>query len=183
MRIRDLIKSDLHRYYGTTNLRLFLKAWALNRGFNYMLWFRLAGSDNWVVSRFANFLLRAKQIRYGIEIPKGTKIGPGLYIGHSGPCIIHPSTRIGSNVNLSQFVTIGSNHGKAATIGDNVYIGPNSVLVEDITVGDNVTIGAGSVVTCSLPDNCTAAGNPARILNHNNPGRYINRRWLQDIES
>ena len=83
----------------------------------------------------------------------------------------------GNNVNLSQFVTIGSNHGKAAVIGDNVYIGPNCVLVEGITIGNNVTIGAGSVVTRSIPDNCTAAGNPARVLNQNNPGRYITQRW------
>jgi serine O-acetyltransferase len=177
MRITELIRSDLYRYYGNTGMKSFLKGWMLNRGFNYMLWFRLAGADIPLVSRLAGIVLRLKQNSYGIQILRGTEIGPGLYIGHGGPCIIHPSTRIGSNVNLSQFVTIGSNDGKAATIGDNVYIGPNAVLVEDIVIGNNVTIGAGAVVTHSIPENATAAGNPARVLNQKSPGRYVNKRW------
>ena len=55
----------------------------------------------------------------------------GLYISHGGPVVVNPSTVIGDNCNLSQFVTIGSNEGKAAVIGDNVYIGPNTCIVED----------------------------------------------------
>jgi serine O-acetyltransferase len=42
-----------------------------------------------------------------------------------------------------------------------------------------VTIGAGSVVTKNIPDNATAAGNYARVLNYRDPGRYVNRRWEQ----
>ncbi|WP_276788550.1 DapH/DapD/GlmU-related protein [Veillonella magna] len=72
----------------------------------------------------------------------------GLYIGYGGPVICDPTAAIGNNVNLSQFVTIGSNEGrKVAVIGDNVYIGPSVSVIEDVTIGDNVTVGAGSVVT------------------------------------
>lgn len=84
---------------------------------------------------------------------------------------------IGNNCNLSQFVTIGSNEGKAAIIGNNVYIGPNVCIVENIKIGDNVTIGAGSVVTKDIPNNATVAGNYAKILNYNNSGRYIQNKW------
>lgn len=62
-------------------------------------------------------------------------------------------------------------------IGDNVYIGPNTCIVENVTIGNNVTIGAGSVVTKDIPDNATAAGNYAKVLNFNNPGRYVGNRW------
>lgn len=106
-----------------------------------------------------------------------TKVGYGLYIGHCGPVVVNPTAVIGNNVNLSQFTTIGSNHGKAAVIGDNVYIGPCVCVVEDIRIGDNVTIGAGSVVTKSIPDNATAVGNYAKVINYDNPGRYILNRW------
>lgn len=92
-------------------------------------------------------------------LPRKTKIGYGLYIGHNGPVVINPATVIGNNVNLSQFTTIGSNHNKAAIIGD------------------NVTIGAGSVVTKCIPDNATAVGNYAKVINYNNPERYIHNRW------
>ena len=71
------------------------------------------------------------------------------------------------------------NEGKAAVIGDNVYIGPNTCIVEDVCIGDNATIGAGSVVTKDIPSNATAAGNYAKVLNFNNPGRYIQNRYLE----
>jgi serine O-acetyltransferase len=177
MRTVDLIKSDLFRYTGRIGFWEFIRAYIAYRGFNFMVWFRLAQAKAPLVSRMASGVLRLKRRKYGIDIPKTTLIGAGLYIGHGGPCVVAPTARIGNNVNLSQFVTIGSNHNKAAVIGDNVYIGPSCVLVEDVVIGDNVTIGAGSIVVKSIPDNCTAAGNPARVLNTRNPGRYVNRRW------
>ena len=80
--------------------------------------------------------------------------------------MIHPTSVIGSNVNLSQFTTIGSNKGKAATIGDNVYIGPGVCVVEDITIGEGSTIGAGSVVTRNTPPNSVSAGVPAKVIKY-----------------
>lgn len=38
-------------------------------------------------------------------------------------------------------------------------------------------IGAGSVVTHDIPDNATAAGNYAKVLNYNRPGKYVENRW------
>ncbi len=61
-------------------------------------------------------------------------------------------------------MAVGSNEGQAATIGDNVYIGPNVCIVEDVMIGNNCTIGAGSVVTKDIPENATAAGNPTKII-------------------
>ena len=55
--------------------------------------------------------------------------------------IINPTAVIGNNCNLSQFVTIGAIDGNAAEIGDNVYIGPNCCLIENVRIGNNVTIG------------------------------------------
>lgn len=91
--------------------------------------------------------------------------------------VINPTAVIGNNCNLSQFVTIGAIDGNAAEIGDNVYIGPNCCLIEHVRIGDNVTIGAGSVVTHDIPDNATAAGNYAKVLNYNRPGKYVENRW------
>lgn len=115
--------------------------------------------------------------KYGIQIPRNTKIGYDLYIGHGVGIIIHPKTIIGNNCNISQFLTIGSNKNTPAIIGDNVYIGPSVCIVENVRIGNNVSIGAGAVVTKDVPDNATIAGVPARVLNYNTPGRFIYNSW------
>ena len=49
-------------------------------------------------------------------------------------------------------------------IGDNVFIGMNSIILMGAHIGNNVIIGAGSVVSGKIPDNCVAAGNPCRVI-------------------
>ena len=58
----------------------------------------------------------------------------------------------------------GYEYGIPITIGNNVWIGGNVVILPGVTVGNNVVIGAGSVVTKDIPDDVIAAGNPCRIL-------------------
>ncbi len=55
-------------------------------------------------------------------------------------------------------------YGKEVTIGDNVWIGGNTVICPGVHVGDNVVIGAGSVVTKDIPDWSMAAGNPCKVI-------------------
>lgn len=107
----------------------------------------------WVLSR----------TRHTIAISHGAQIGYGLYIGHCGPVIVNKTAKIGDNCNLSPYTVIGSNSFNAATIGNNVYIGPSVCVVEDVVIGDNVSIGASSVVTKSIPSNATAASNYAKV--------------------
>ena len=174
--MNDYIKSDLMRYYGKTNFITFIKAYFKNRTFRFQYAFRLCNTKG--LKKYIGYVLyKTNRTRRIIQLPHNTKVGYGLYIGHGGPIIINPTTVIGNNVNLSQFTTIGSNKGKAATIGDNTYIGPSVCIIEDVKIGENVTIGAGSVVTKDIPDNATAVGNYAKVINYNNPGKYIHNKW------
>ncbi len=50
------------------------------------------------------------------------------------------------------------------SIGNNVFVGANSVILPGVTIGDNVIIGAGSVITKSIDSNTVYAGNPARPI-------------------
>lgn len=180
MKIFSLIKSDLTRYCNPSFFS-FVKNFFMNRSFNYSVWFRLSQSSSCVVSFIAKVRLKFLIWKTGIDIPPRTEIGCGFYIGHGQSIVVNPLTKIGNNCNISQFVSIGSNHGTGAMIGDNVYIGPNVCIVEDVKIGNNVTIGAGSVVTRDIPDGATVAGVPAKILNFNNPARYISRRCLVNM--
>jgi acetyltransferase-like isoleucine patch superfamily enzyme len=57
------------------------------------------------------------------------------------------------------------NRGQATVrLGNNVFIGVNSIILPNVTIGDNAVIGAGSVVTKDIPPNVVAVGNPARII-------------------
>ena len=77
--------------------------------------------------------------------------------------------RMGPNVGI-----IGANHCKAdlnrwkksppIRIGDNVWVGMNSVILQGVQIGNNVVIGAGSIVSRDLPDNCIAVGNPCKVI-------------------
>lgn len=53
---------------------------------------------------------------------------------------------------------------KAIVIGENCWIGRNVSILKGVTIGDNSVIAANSVVTKSIPANCIAAGNPAKVV-------------------
>ena len=73
---------------------------------------------------------------------------------------------VGKNLQVWHNVTIGKARpgGKRPVIGDNVRVFTGSVVLGNITIGNNVTIGANSVVLKSVPDNCVVVGNPAHIV-------------------
>ena len=158
-----LLVQDYHRYSKRTGLIAFLKAYYLYRGLRYTVWLRLA-SVKGLVGMFSKIVLHHLSSKFCMEIHSSTAIDGGLYLGHGYGIVIHPTAVIGKNVNLSQFTTIGSNRGKAATIGDNVYIGPGTCVVEDVTIGEGATIGAGAVVTRNIPPNSISAGVPAKVI-------------------
>jgi acetyltransferase-like isoleucine patch superfamily enzyme len=52
-------------------------------------------------------------------------------------------------------------------IGDHVWIGANATVLKGVTIGNNVIIAAGAVVTKDIPENCIAAGVPAKVIRSN----------------
>lgn len=115
--------------------------------------------------------------KYGIQIPRTTKIGYGFYIGHGIGIVINGGTVIGNNVNVSQFLSIGTNKRTPAVIGDNVYIGPNVCIVENVHIGNNTTIAAGAVVK-DVPEGATVGGVPAKVLNYNDNSMLVHNKYV-----
>ena len=100
----------------------------------------------------------------GITIGKNTFISRKAYVDITRPNWIS----IGNNcfitrncVVLSHSVAQGRKQGKVK-IGNNVFIGVNSVIMPNVTIGDNVVIGAMSLVKKDIPSNCVAYGIPAK---------------------
>lgn len=163
------IRSDYHRYTGKGNdsfyrIVLYL-LFGRNHCFNYSFWLRLANKKNWAWP-LAVFMHKRLSVKYSMQISRRCKIGYGLYLGHGICMVVSPHTVIGNNVNLSQFLNIGTNHGTGATIGDNVWIGPQVCIVENVHIGNNSNIGAGAVVVKDVPQGTTVAGVPAKVISY-----------------
>ena len=100
---------------------------------------------------FANYNLTILDVGK-VVIGKNAQIAPNVSIYTAGHPV-HPDSR-----------NTGYEYGIGVTIGDNVWLGGNTVSNPGVTIGNNVVIGAGSVVTKNLPDDVIAVGNPCRVL-------------------
>jgi serine O-acetyltransferase len=120
------------------------------------------------------------EITTGIDLPKHSKIGKGLYVGHFGGIIVSPFVEIGEYCNLSHDVTIGmggrGEKSGAPKIGNRVFIGPGARIFGAIQIGDDVAIGANSVVTKDVPDRAVVMGIPAQVVNFNGSKDYVSYR-------
>ena len=70
-------------------------------------------------------------------------------------------------------------YGKKVVIGNDVWVGGNTVINPGVTIGDNVGIGSGSVVTKDIPSGVIAAGNPCRVLR---PVTEEDTRYWEELE-
>ncbi|WP_373768198.1 sugar O-acetyltransferase [Glaesserella sp.] len=129
-------------------------------------------------------LFRREQDDFHIEMPfrcdygYNISLGKHFYANYNCTMLDCAKITIGDNVmfapNVSLFTAThpidaekrnsGIEFAMPITIGNNVWIGGNSVVMPNVTIGNNVVIGAGSVVTKDIPDNCIAVGNPCRVL-------------------
>lgn len=86
---------------------------------------------------------------------------------------------LGSNVHITQGVKFITHDGgtllfrhivpdleitKPITVGNDVYIGNNVMIMPGVNIGNRVVIGAGAVVTRDIPDNSVAVGVPAKVI-------------------
>jgi serine O-acetyltransferase len=107
----------------------------------------------------------------GIEIHPGATIGRHLVIDHGMGVVIGETASVGDDCLIFHGSTLG---GKGTidpltgrrhpTLGNNVMVGAGAKLLGPIRVGDNVKIGANAVVTQDVPSGATAVGAPARII-------------------
>jgi serine O-acetyltransferase len=119
-------------------------------------------------SPLAHVLSYLNQIMFGIEISPRCAIGPGIFFPHTSGTVIGAS-KIGKGAIVFQGVTLGARQidmnydlSLRPELGDYVVVGAGAKVLGGISLGDNVKVGANSVLLRSVPANATVAGIPAR---------------------
>ncbi|MEE1250715.1 MAG: sugar O-acetyltransferase [Lachnospiraceae bacterium] len=111
---------------------------------------------------------------YNIEVGNNFYANYNLTILDVGKVVIGKNVMIAPNVSIytaghpihPEFRNLGYEYGIGIIIGDNVWIGGNTVINPGVHIGNSVVIGSGSVVTKDIPDNALAAGNPCRVIRY-----------------
>lgn len=106
------------------------------------------------------------RILFGIEISADSNIGPGFYIGHSGGIVVHGD--LGAQCSIGQGVTIGSKGAGRSDgyprLGQRVYLGAGAMVIGAVRVGDDVVVGANTVVVQDIPAGMRVVSAPVRLL-------------------
>lgn len=109
---------------------------------------------------------------YNIHIGENFYANYNLIILDGAPVTIGNNVLIGPNVGIYtaghpidwELRNTGLEYAYPICIGDNVWIGGNTVLNPGVSIGNNTVIGSGSVITKDLPENVIAFGNPCKVF-------------------
>jgi serine O-acetyltransferase len=166
--IWGLLRSDVvakaEWVYGDVSRKSIVKA-LLTDGTFAMVMFRLMeASQRRGLVPFAMLFNKLNAFFGRCIIGRGATFGPGFVLIHSYGVVINSSVRGGKDVKLEHLVTIGAERDESPVLGDDVFLGAGSKVVGGVTIGSNVKVGANAVVVSDVPDNATAVGVPAKII-------------------
>jgi len=107
-----------------------------------------------------------------VRVGKKTWIGPNVILDGSGGLVIgsYCSISAGAQIYSHDSVKWAVSEGKAGyeyaktNIGDNCFIGPNTIIVKGVTIGNGCIIGANSLVLDDIPAGSKAYGTPCKVM-------------------
>lgn len=174
--LADVLKEDFNRFDRKPSIKdliLHNEIWYIykyQRHLRYVEYYKNTGKNKIM---FLYHFFRYKRLGFKLRFTiYPNTVGPGLRIFHTGDFIhVKQNCKIGKNCTLLPGVVIGNKNleddGSWVTIGDNCYMGLGAKIFGQVTIGDNVVIGANSVVVKDIPDNCVVSGIPAKIIKIN----------------
>lgn len=175
--LRETTGRDLARHYGRVSPGLFLRAALFKRTFRPVLTHRLyraakeRGGGFRMLLPLLRLLHRWSCGRLSLELPLGTRIGPGFRIIHGFGLVVNEHAVIGEDVTVFHGVTIGQRDridpqgrsSRHARIGDRVMLGPYSQIL-GVSVGEGSVVAPLTAVYRDIPPRVAVGGSPARIL-------------------
>jgi acetyltransferase-like isoleucine patch superfamily enzyme len=115
-------------------------------------------------------------------------ICPGVRISSAADILIEDNCMLASGVYITDadwhgiYDRVSFGQARPVHLAKNVWVGDSAVICKGVTIGENSIIGAGAIVTEPIPDNCIAAGNPARVVKQLDPQERFKTRadWYAD---
>ena len=147
--------------------------------YRYLKWLRICRYLYLKQGFAARVLLKAASLRrtqvgnrYGFDFKYSSPMGKGYHISHNIG-VINMARSCGDGLVFRNFITIGvtNTSEKGPVIGDYVQFGTGCKVIGNVTIGNNVLIGANAVVVHDVPDNSVVAGVPAKVI------RKTKDRW------
>lgn len=137
--------------------------------------------------RTGRFIMAINQILTNIDIHPGATIGRRCFIDHGFGVVVGETAIVEDDVLIYQGVTLGgvslaTGVKRHPTIKSHAVIGGGAKVLGDITIGEYAKVGANSVVVKSVPDNSTAVGIPARIVQKGRDKDPLSHNKLPDID-
>lgn len=173
------LKADTHRQYGRFDRRSILLGVLTKRTFRVVFTLRIcqAAARSGLFIRlwlpFFKVLHKITTHHAAMDLSWQTDIGPGFALTHGWGLVVNAGTKIGKNVTLFHGVTLGqrdriSKSGERVTLyptlEDEVWVGPNAIIVGGVTIGRGSRIAGGAFVTEDVPPYSIVVGNPANIV-------------------
>lgn len=175
----DALKADTHRQYGRYSAACLLRGFITRRTFRPIVTMRLcqaareAGVLRPVLLPLCRLLHRLAAGSAAMDLPWNLRVGPGFILPHGWGLVVNERAQLGCNVTLFHGVTIGrrdriARDGSRAegypVIEDEVWVGPNAIIVGEVRIGRGARIGGGAFVTQDVPARAVVSGNPAVVV-------------------
>ena len=166
----------------------FLQPFLHYKGFQALQAYRVS---HWLWNKgreaMALFLQSRVSEAFAVDIHPAARIGHGIMIDHATGIVIGETTVIGNNVSMLQGVTLGGTGKESGDrhpkVGDGVLLAAGASVLGNVTIGHCAKVGAGSVVLSDVPENCTVAGVPAKVVGCagcDQPSREMDQRLPGD---
>ncbi len=150
--------------YGRDNFAAILKT-LLTDGTAAMIWYRaMQWAQSWRLVPLAMVFNKLNAICCQCIIGRGADFGPGFVLIHSQGVVINGQVRGGDRIFVEHQVTIGAERNVIPRLADDIFIGAGAKVIGGVSIGRQVRIGANAVVVKDVPDGATVGGVPARVL-------------------
>lgn len=187
----NALQADTYRHFGKSSRLALFKGVLLNESFRYLVTLRCCQAAHQALPIFRWILFPVARVCHGwashlanVVVPWRTSMAPGVALPHARGIMINPCVQIGRNVTIFHGVTLGQRdqvdmHGfrtvGCPVIEDDVWIGPNAIIVGNVTIGRGCRIAGGAFVFETIPPYCLVMGNPGVIVRRDCSPDVVNR--------